>query len=895
MRSLVGETLGRYQITARLGRGGMADVYKAYQPSLDRYVAIKVLHGLMAGEGDLVSRFEREATAVARLRHPNIVQVYDFEQEDDLHYMVMELIEGPTLKAVIEEHNAQGRPFSPHEAVPIVSALASALDYAHAQGMVHRDVKPANIMFTSDDQVVLADFGLARITGATRLTASDAVTGTPAYMSPEQGLGQRGDERSDIYALGVILYEMVTGHVPFEADTPWAMIVKHINDPLPSPSTLNPDLPETFDQVIAKATSKDPNARYQKAGEMAQALAEALGLTVEQISATAPLPGEASPTAPLQRGPALWLIRALLLSGISITLFEVFGLVSKGLRFLGGAAASPSTILVSVLAITALIWSLCGYVLLKREKKTAPWRQRRPVYTSRERMVARLTVVFNTAVTALLLFGVLRYDVVHAQPVTEGLLGLAIADFGQDVDIRASGRGRELSAFVARALRRELDLLPGLEENVTILSVPLVRTEEEARTVAQQNQVALIIWGWVSGNDTFVPTFTFVEPTDAEVGLHKVPAWYEVEISGGGTLQLSEAVARRTSGLIEYIVGLLYLNQGDYDQAVAEFERAIDLTGEALADSMTSHEERTLRRTLAIYHLSLGRTLAALDRPDQARAEYETAQTYDAEYGPIYIGFGNIDYSQRSFNDALQWYEQAVGLASGVKRAVALYSRGNALFNLGHYEAAADDYARAIELAEPDDRALGLYHLVLGVTFCRLNQFTDAFHSFAEANLLAGPNAGLVEDAETERQDCAATATAAAQPSATVTPTPTSTHTPTVLPTPQPSSTSTQTPTPTTSPSSSATARPKATRTGTATPASTPVATPSPTDTPFPTVVPTQPPPPASPFPTQPPPTATLFPTPFPTQAPPPASPFPTMFPTQPPPPTDIPPPEPPP
>jgi tRNA A-37 threonylcarbamoyl transferase component Bud32 len=286
---LVGKTIGKYRIVARLGRGGMAEVYKGYQPGLDRYVAVKVLHSHLADEEDFIGRFEREATAVARLRHPNIVQVYDFDVEGSTYYMVMEFVEGPTLKAELKERSMKGQIFSLPEISRIFSALASAIDYAHSRGMVHRDLKPANVMFTAEGQVVLTDFGIARIMGATRYTMTGAISGTPAYMSPEQGQGERGDERSDIYSLGVILYEMVTGRVPFDADTPFAIIMKHINDPLPLPTTVNSAVPEVVERIILKAMSKNPADRYQSAGEMAKALRDALGVSADQTLAAMPI------------------------------------------------------------------------------------------------------------------------------------------------------------------------------------------------------------------------------------------------------------------------------------------------------------------------------------------------------------------------------------------------------------------------------------------------------------------------------------------------------------------------------------------------------------------------------------------------------------------------------
>lgn len=278
MADLVGKTVGKYRIVARLGRGGMAEVYKAYQPGLDRYVGIKVLHAHLVDDKDFIGRFEREALAVGKLRHPNIVQALDFDREGEMYFMAMEFIDGPTLKDELKARRTNSQPFSLKEIARIFTALCSAIDYAHSRGMVHRDLKPANVMINQDGQVVLTDFGIARIIGATQYTQTGALSGTPAYMSPEQGQGERGNERSDIYSLGVMLYEMVTGIVPYDGDTPFAVIMKHISEPLPLPTKINPNVPESVERVILKAMSKSPDDRYQTAGEMARALRDAIGV-----------------------------------------------------------------------------------------------------------------------------------------------------------------------------------------------------------------------------------------------------------------------------------------------------------------------------------------------------------------------------------------------------------------------------------------------------------------------------------------------------------------------------------------------------------------------------------------------------------------------------------------
>ena len=222
---LIGKELGKYELRERIGRGGMAEVYKAYHASLDRYVALKVLHPFLGTDPEFKERFEREARNVAQLRHPNIVQVYDFDFDPvrELYYMVMEYLDGPTLRTRLMQLSLQGELFTIPEALRITRSMAGALEYAHSRDMIHRDLKPGNIMFDADSRVVLTDFGIARIVSGPNMTASGSMVGTPAYMSPEQGLGQAGDHRSDIYSLGVVLYQLVTGATPFDADTPIAI------------------------------------------------------------------------------------------------------------------------------------------------------------------------------------------------------------------------------------------------------------------------------------------------------------------------------------------------------------------------------------------------------------------------------------------------------------------------------------------------------------------------------------------------------------------------------------------------------------------------------------------------------------------------------------------------
>ncbi|MBE2199122.1 MAG: protein kinase [Anaerolinea sp.] len=285
---LSGTTLGSYRVLTAVGRGGMAVVYKGYQPSLDRYVAIKVMSHVLAGDRTFIERFQREAASVAQLRHQNIVQMYDFDIHEDISYMVMEYIEGKTLKERLLELRQQQQRLPLAEAVQIVRDIAAALDYAHAYSIVHRDVKPANILLRREERLaqltgaapfvgVLTDFGVARMLEGMQLTGTGATIGTPDYMSPEQARGEPAGPASDVYALGVLLYEMLTGELPFTADTPIAVLLKHMQADPPPLLAKAPDLSAEMETVLMRSLAKDPAARYATAGQMAQALLEVTG------------------------------------------------------------------------------------------------------------------------------------------------------------------------------------------------------------------------------------------------------------------------------------------------------------------------------------------------------------------------------------------------------------------------------------------------------------------------------------------------------------------------------------------------------------------------------------------------------------------------------------------
>ncbi len=267
------QKIGRYEIKSELGRGGMATVYKAYDPRFEREVALKVLPREMLHDPQFRMRFEREAKTIAALEHQAIVPVYDVGEEDGQPYFVMRCMTGGSLADII----AKG-PISLGTTIKIIDRLAPALDEAHFKGVVHRDLKPGNILFDRGGEPYISDFGIAKITQSQGATMTGgAIIGTPAYMSPEQAQGETVDGRSDVYALGVILYEMLSGTQPYQATTPMAIVVKHITDPIPHILDVNPNLPAAVEAVIEKAMAKSPDDRFSNAGELYAALAAVAG------------------------------------------------------------------------------------------------------------------------------------------------------------------------------------------------------------------------------------------------------------------------------------------------------------------------------------------------------------------------------------------------------------------------------------------------------------------------------------------------------------------------------------------------------------------------------------------------------------------------------------------
>lgn len=292
----IGDTVGAYKLVKELGRGGMGTVFKAYHAVLDRYVAIKSIHPDLKNDAAFLSRFLREARVVAKLDHPNIVPVYDFSTHGGQPYLVMKFIEGETLKARMK------RGLMPLDEVGrVVTAVAAALHQAHKQGVLHRDIKPSNILIEADGDVYLSDFGLARLNDRKGGT-SNLIVGTPQYLSPEQARGVDDiDERSDQYSLGVLLFEMVTGRLPFKSKDEMGMIQQHLTTPPPRPSSVRTDLISAIDGVILTALAKDRQARHANVLEMAEAFQRAIRPPEPPVLGTSPTPSPEPGTTPFRK------------------------------------------------------------------------------------------------------------------------------------------------------------------------------------------------------------------------------------------------------------------------------------------------------------------------------------------------------------------------------------------------------------------------------------------------------------------------------------------------------------------------------------------------------------------------------------------------------------------
>jgi Tfp pilus assembly protein PilF/predicted Ser/Thr protein kinase len=547
---VVGENVGPYRITKQLGVGGMATVWKAYHPALDRYVAIKVLHPSFKEDPQFTARFQREAKIVAKLTHPHIVPIYDFSEHEGMAYLVMRYIDGRTLKAILREG-----PLPLDRVMDILEPAGQALAYAHDQGVLHRDIKPSNFILSSEGEVFLTDFGLARMaeTGDSTLSR-DMLVGTPQYISPEQARGERLDARTDIYSLGVVLFEMLTGKVPYDADTPYAVIHDHIFSPLPLPTEFKPDVPGPVERVVLKALAKDRDDRFENVREMVSALQEALAGEPVAVEAPPLVADESSegPVPPAETVEELPPVEAV--------------------EELSPPAPSQgrSRRLIAVIAVLGILLGVCvcgsvSLVALRRAGKAAP--------------AAEATAATVREDPAAHVYLARRY-------IQQGNVDAAIAEY-----------------------EAAMDLDPGFVEAYVDLGNLMVREGDFQRGLELFEEALDIEPGHVKAHLSMGDAYLQMGDYDPAAYHYQMVVDLDPEAAGphgklgiclvqGGDLELGrsecELALRLDSKVPEghFCMGLYFARQGDTEQARQEFEIVVESGAEMLAEQARRQLDR---------------------------------------------------------------------------------------------------------------------------------------------------------------------------------------------------------------------------------------------------------------------------------------------------------------
>jgi|GEM_PF-950595 len=606
MDDLTGKTLGRYQVLNMVGRGGMATVYQAKDPGLNRTVALKLLHPHLAADPTFVARFRREAQAVAALRHPNIVQVYDFDSSEGLYFMVMEFIDGPTLATMLDRLSRAHHRLSPVEVLRIFPPLCSAIDYANGEGMVHRDIKPSNIMLTRKGDPVLADYGIARIAGSISYTLPGTVVGSAQYMSPEQAQGQPADNRSDIYSLGVCLFEALTGRVPFDGETTATILAQHLTAPIPAARALNPDLPPEMEAVLQRVLAKDPAARYQEAAELARDLGEASRPSIAPVGATAVEPALAAPSVPpipaappappsLGRRPVILIVVAFVAVACVATFLvlrpeggTVVSTTGVGDSTTAGSGSTATTTAADAAALTAadslvdegrILEAVAKYqaIVATNPKNDAAQTRLGIAYAlmsdtkeEGERQLVSATVANSSNAEAWTFLGMVRFDLAERRNVTD----YAAAKEALKKALELDPDNARAHAFQAQIYAAEDRLDEALvEANMAVGTAP-----DDAYTLSSLGYVHAMREEWhlaVAQYEKAVgvqPNWAWLQGLLAE-GLQYTETYPEALAAAETSLKLGQGYEARAYRRM----GHIYWDEGDSAQAEIAFQKSLQL------------------------------------------------------------------------------------------------------------------------------------------------------------------------------------------------------------------------------------------------------------------------------------------------------------------------------
>ena len=692
MSDLIGRQLGKFTLLAHLGKGSLGEVYRAYNPTLGREVAIKVLRGPFARDAALVARFQEEVRAAAELRHPHILPVHDFEATElsgePIAYVVMDLAEGRTLAERLEAWSKEGVGIGAGESMAMLRAVAEALDHAHAHGLVHGGLKPSNVLFMAGGEVVVSDFGTSLLLRQAMPALGSGATEAAAYIAPEQIRGGPIDGRADVYSLGVLLYQLCTGRLPFVGEAPAVVLAQALAQPPQPPSQLNPALPKGVEDVILRALAKDPAARYSSAGELIAALEKALaGAPSErpvrdrrwlgELLASLGLKGEGA-----QQGIRSFLVQVLALFTAVIALLEKFIRAVNVLR-------NPLVGLVVVgVGVAAMVLS-AGYVLARPK-----------VYPRWQRRLAGLGLLLTLLAAA----GWAGWTVYEMARPPKGLIVL-VADFEQHPGARSVDYARRIQAGLL-AILQELEV-----EGVYVERAGEVYTQENARARAAVRKAAVVIYGWY--DDAGVsPRFELVRFPERYLPILKEPN------AALATLDRLELRLDRELKEMSYIgiatLGLAYFADGQIEQALEFFDLALNsLPGETM---LLGKDGLLLYKGSC--HFYLHQFAPAAEALEQAVAL--NPQLYQARYNLAIAYSANCELEK-----AIAQAEEALRLQPESAAAHSLL--GFLLARAGRWAEAAASFERAVALSPEDAGA----HSSLAEAYEKLGRREEAQEEYA--------------------------------------------------------------------------------------------------------------------------------------------------------------------